>query len=152
MNIFEIDKAILNLIDEETGEIEDIDALEELQMERDRKVDNVACWIKDLEYQNTSIKAEQANLMERRKHNERTIESLKGYLDRALCGSKFESARCKISWRKSTTLEVDDGAEVPEEFFKVKLELNKSELKKAVKDGLEVNGVALVNKKNIQIK
>ena len=62
MNIYEIDntiltasEAILDLVDEETGEVTDIDQFESLkaeidglQMERNQKISNIACWIKNL--------------------------------------------------------------------------------------------------------
>ena len=37
MNIYEIDNAMFSLIDEETGEIKDYEAFEELQMQREEK-------------------------------------------------------------------------------------------------------------------
>ena len=45
MTIYEINEEILNCIDLETGEIIDIDKLNELQLEKDAKIENVACWI-----------------------------------------------------------------------------------------------------------
>ena len=45
MNIYEIDRAITDLFDAETGEIIDFDALAALQMERDQKIENVALWL-----------------------------------------------------------------------------------------------------------
>ena len=48
MTIYEINNAILNCIDMETGEIIDTEQLDKLQMDRDTKFENVACWIKDL--------------------------------------------------------------------------------------------------------
>ena len=61
MTIFDIDEAILNLVDEETGEVVDIEALEALEMERDKKVSNIACWIKQLDAEAEAIKAEKKN-------------------------------------------------------------------------------------------
>lgn len=37
MNIYEIDNAMFSLIDEETGEIKDYEAFEELQMQKEEK-------------------------------------------------------------------------------------------------------------------
>ena len=37
MNIYEIDNAMFSLIDEETGEIKDFEAFEELQMQKEEK-------------------------------------------------------------------------------------------------------------------
>ena len=72
MNIYQIDNAImtagdaiLDLVDEETGEITDLDQFEALkaemdglQMAREQKISNVACWIKNLKAEADAIKAE----------------------------------------------------------------------------------------------
>ena len=47
MTLYEIDNAILECIDLETGEIIDTDKLDALQLERETKIENVALWIKD---------------------------------------------------------------------------------------------------------
>ena len=44
MNIYEIDNAMFSLIDEETGEIKDFEAFEELQMQKEEKIENAALW------------------------------------------------------------------------------------------------------------
>lgn len=151
-SIFEISKEILSLVDPETGEIEDIERLEELELERDEKIDNVACWIKDLKHENTALTAEKKALTDRITHNKNLIERLEGYLADALDGQKFKSNRCTIGWRKSDQLVVEDGAAVPEEYLKMTVDIDKAGLKKAVKGGLELEGVSLVEKQNIQVE
>ena len=53
-NLFEIDRAIMDAMEKciapETGEIdgEIYTELEALQMERTKKIENIACWIKNL--------------------------------------------------------------------------------------------------------
>ena len=49
MNLYEINSQILDCVDPETGEVMDIDRLEELNMAKAEKVDNIACWVKNLE-------------------------------------------------------------------------------------------------------
>ena len=46
--LYEIDAEILASVDQETGEILDIEKLDALQMERERKLEGVALWVKDL--------------------------------------------------------------------------------------------------------
>ena len=58
MTIYEIDQAIMNCVDVETGEIIDTEQLDKLQMERDAKLENVACWIKDLKAEAEALKNE----------------------------------------------------------------------------------------------
>jgi len=169
MNIYEIDNEfaskmneLLEIFDEDTGEITDLDrfeelkkSLDELKEERDRKISNVACWYKGLLAEAEAIKAEKMALAKRQAQKEKKAESLKKYLDYALQGEKFEDARCKISYRASEQVQLDpdlDPFNLPIQFQKVSIEANKTELKKALKNGEKVDGVALVEKKNIQIK
>ena len=56
--LYEIDKAILECVDAETGEIIDDKALEELELARDNKIENIACWIKNLKADAESYKKE----------------------------------------------------------------------------------------------
>ena len=77
MTIFDIDEAILNLVDEETGEVVDIEALEALEMERDRKVSNIACWIKQLDAEAEAIKAEKKKLADRQTAKENKSKALR---------------------------------------------------------------------------
>ena len=47
-NLYEINQAIMDCVDEETGEIVDIEKLNDLHMQFDDKVENIACFIKNL--------------------------------------------------------------------------------------------------------
>ena len=62
MRLYEIDNAIRECVDEETGEVIDIDRLEELQIQRGEKVEGVACWIKNLLAYADAIKVEKHNV------------------------------------------------------------------------------------------
>ena len=77
MTIYDIEAEIMDCIDQETGEIIDIDRLNALEMERDKKISNVACWIKDLKAEAEAIKAEKQTLDKRQKAAENKAESLK---------------------------------------------------------------------------
>ena len=60
MTIYDIDNAILECIDMETGEIIDTDKLNELELERESKIEGVACWIKDLKAEAEALKIAEA--------------------------------------------------------------------------------------------
>ena len=77
MKLYEINNAILDCIDMETGEIIDIDKLNKLEFEREAKIEGVACWIKDLKAEAEAIKTEKQALAERQKVAENKVESLK---------------------------------------------------------------------------
>ena len=160
MKLYEIDNAILECVDLETGEIIDTDKLNELQMERDAKIENVACWIKELKAEAEAIKAEKLALAERQKVAENKAESLERWLAYALQGEKFKTARCAIRFMTTESVEVtDEGLENlmrggNDELLTYKApEPNKKAIKDAIKnDGLSITGVQLVQNTSTIIK
>lgn len=159
MKLYEIENAILECIDEETGEVIDTDKLDALLMERDAKVENVALWIKDLKAEAEAIKTEKQKLAERQKVAENKAENLKKWLAYALQGQKFSTAKCAISFRNTESVEVtDEGLENlmssgnDELLTYKKPEPNKTAIKQAIKDGLNIRGVQLVQNVSTIIK
>ena len=159
MNLYEIENAILECIDMETGEVIDIDRLNELQMEREAKIENVACWIKDLKAEAEAIKAEKMTLAKRQQVAENKAESLKNWLAYALDGKKFSTARCAVSFRKTEAVEVTpEGLEnlmrggCDELLTYEQPKPNKTAIKQALKDGLNVQGVRLTQNTSTIIK
>ena len=155
MTLYEIDNEIMNCIDEETGEIIDLERLEALEMERDRKISNVACWIKDLKAEAEAIKAEKQALEKRQKAAENKAESLKQWLQTVLEGEKFKDARCSISYRRSERVVFEDGFllnSLPAQFRKVTIEPKKTEIKDYLKTGATIDGVRIEESSNMQIR
>lgn len=131
--------------------------LEALKVARDEKLENLALYIKSLEATAGAIKAEEEKLKERRETIQRKATSIKNYIASSMqyAGeNKFESARCKLSFRTSKSVEVYDEALIPREFFTetVTYKLSKSAIKEAIAGGAEVAGAAVVENKNLQIK
>lgn len=161
MTIYEIDNRIAELIDPETGELLDYEAFASLQMERDTKIENMALWYKDLTAEAKAIREEEKALAKRRKSAENKAERLKGYIDTALGGEPWQSARAAVSYRKSTAVEIEDEAALIEELefngFDECLtyqapKINKVELMKALKAGTAIKGAELVTRQNVQVK
>ena len=153
MNLYEIDAEILGCVDVETGEIFDIDKFEELSLTRDAKVENICLWIKNLKAQAEALKAEKDSFAQRQKAAETKMESLKRYISGYLEGTAFESAKVKVSFRKSEVVEIMEGAVIPDEYLRFKEpEVNKTGLKAALKSGVKIAGVSIVENQNIQIK
>lgn len=158
MNLYEINDAIMNCIDEETGEVIDVEALNSLSMERDLKIENLACWYKNLMADAEALKAEKNAFAEREKAAKNKADSIKRYLSSILDGEKFATEKCALSFRKSESVEVldmdafmSDGK--AENYLKyAEPTVNKTELKKALKSGETFKGVFLSNNNNIQIK
>ena len=155
MTIFDIDEAILKLVDEETGEVVDIEALEALEMERDKKVSNIACWIKQLDAEAEAIKAEKKKLADRQTAKENKAKALREFLVRVLNGEKYEDSRCKVSYRRSESVEVAEDIDynnIPDDYVKVVRSIDKTAIKTAIKAGHTFKGVQLVQNTSIQVK
>ena len=155
-SLYEIDSEILALIDPETGEISDenLEAFAALEMERDAKIEGVACLLKNTIAEGAALKAEKLAFAERQKQAEKNVERLKQYLLNATGGEKFTSLRAQITFRSTTSVEVDEGVDLPAEYLRVKVttEPDKDALKAALAAGAEIPGVRLVRSKSVTVK
>lgn len=156
MNLYEINAAIMDCmqeVDEETGELLNVEMLDSLLLAKDEKIENIACWIKNLKADAEALKAEKDAFAKRQKAAENKVEQLKQYLRNVLEGEKFSSDKAAISFRKSEVVEIDDWTKLDKDYLKYKdPDVDKSAVKKALKSGCILNGVRLVEKQNIQIK
>lgn len=161
MTLYEIDQAIMGLVDQETGEIADFESLDRLQMAREQKIENVACYYKNLVSDVAALKAEEQAFSQRRKAAEKKADHLKEYLVYALGGEKFQTARCSITFRATTKVQIDDpGAAIDWakrsghiECIKCPPpELSKPELSKLLKTGQQIPGVGIVEGLSVGVK
>lgn len=157
MTLFEIDKAIADFemdIDPETGEVLNFDELDELQMAREQKCENIALLIKNKEAEKTAVGEQKKIFADRERVIGNEIDRLKEYLAYALGGEKFKTDKVVVSYRKSESVLVKDEYLVPDKYceFTMVRKPNKTNLKKALKDGEEIMGVELVEKQNVSVK
>ena len=88
MNLYDINQVLIDTIemgvDVETGEILEgqnlDDKINQLSMALDEKMENIACYIKNLTSDIEALKTEEDNLKKRRKSKENQTEYLKRYL------------------------------------------------------------------------
>ena len=153
-NLFEINAAILECCDVETGEIIDVDALDALMLEREEKIENIALWIKNLQNDIVGLNAQKNAFAEREKAAKNKVEDLKQYLTAALNGQKFKTIKCEIGFSRSTKTEVFDLEKVPREFVteEVTYKPDRNAIKDAIKAGQEIDGCRLIENLNIRIK
>ena len=84
---------------------------------------------------------------------ENKAASLRNWLSNALCTQSFETARVRISFRKSTATEIN--AELLPKKWNVKkitYTPDKAAIKAALLAGESIKGAQLVERQNIQIK
>ena len=157
-SIYEIDKKIESLVDPETGEILDLDAFMNLSMERDKKIENMALWTRQLDANNTAIDAEINRLRDLKAANDRKATSLKQYLQTVTGGEKFSGELVQVSFRRSQQVTIMDDskflAEAGREYIREKIERepDKTAIKEAIKSGVLVPGAALTENISTIIK
>ena len=160
--LYDIDQEILACIDDETGEILDVEKLDALQMEREKKLEGVALWVKDLKAEAAAVKEEADKLTARKKALDNKIEAIKTWLLGALDGEKLKTTRCNVYQTHSQRVNIPDEPKLicflqtlnePEKFLRFKdPELRKDEIKKALKDGTIIPGAELEETESVVIK
>lgn len=153
-SLYEIDQAILECVDCETGEIVDQDKLDSLMMERSAKIESVALWVKNLESDAVAYKAEKEAFAQREKQASDKAKRLKEWLARVCEGEKFSTAKCAVSFRTSESVEIAEGATIPDAYIRTKVtsEPDKTAIKAALKAGEVIEGCQIVTKFNTNIK
>ncbi len=159
MRLYEIDQAILECIDPETGEV-DAERIAELQLARDEKIEQLLLWKKDLDADAVAIAQEIKNLTERKQAAERKAESLKSYIKFVLNGEKFKTARVAVSYRSVKSVQIQDDAALiawAEQHDDSLLSykdptISKTAVKEAIEAGREIPGATIETKNQIIIK
>lgn len=158
MSIYDIDEAIIKLVDADTGEITDEEAFDALQMERSKKIENTGLYYKNLVAEAKAIKDEEAALAQRRKAVENKAERIKALLAYGLHGEKFDSPRLRCSYRKAKSVTVDDGfvawaQEHADDLLTYsEPRPNKAAIKEAIADGREIEHAEVVTTESVQVK
>lgn len=101
-----------------------------------------------------TIKAEQERLDAFKKTAQKTQERLKEKLSEAMIlfeKEKIEFNTIKLSFRKSQSVQIIDESKIPNEFIKVKTEIDKAGIKEALKSQ-SIPGAILQDNLNLQIK
>lgn len=106
MKIYQIEDAMMRLVDPETGELKDYEAFAALNMERNRKIEGMAIWYKNLAAEAKAIREEEVALAERRKVLENRANRLKDYIARVTGGERFTTSKVAVSFRSSQSLNV----------------------------------------------
>lgn len=162
MNLYEINEAIdatFSLaVDPTTGEVNDeqLYLLDLLEIERDKKIENIACLIKNLRAEAAALKTEKDAFQKRQKQAENKAESLSNYLQSVLNGEKFNSTRCSVSFRKTNKVVLDEGYtvyDIDTHFLRMsEPTLDKTEIKKALDAGMSIAGVHMENGLSMTVK
>ena len=148
------------LIDAETGELLSVaQALDALRMEREEKLENVACWVKNLCAEADAIREEENRLVKRRKAAETKAANLKAWLLSAMTREdgttdKLKTGRVSISVKRNPPSTVVDVELLPSTYkvAKITYQANKELIKRELLAGGEVPGAHLEYGRSVVIK
>ena len=158
-NLFNIESDYLKLMDqiqEADGEITE-ELAEQLKINEAQLQGKSIAYlsvIKSVEAFNMQIDDEIKRLQQMKKTRTNLIGRLKDRLLEAVnLFGEFTSGTHKFGTRKSSTIEVENVNALPQQYKVVKVteQADKAELKRAIKDGVEIPGVELVEKLNLKI-
>jgi hypothetical protein len=166
MNLFEIDKGLLEYLDKglelcvnEDGEVDEEKLskyLEILPEEREHKLEAYGLVIKQKVAEMNALASEISNLTARLKAKDKQVERLKKAVTTSMTAfneKEFETARVCFKFRKSESVEVDI-EKLDKSFIKevVDYKADKTAIKQAIKNGETITGAELVVKQNLQVK
>lgn len=140
----------------EDGEVDE-QVMHELAQAQDAlevKAENCAAMYLEIDSEVERIKKFEGKIKTRRERLQNRRDRLKEYIDRNLTAAQIERIEgefVNISYRKSEKVEIDNEAEIPEEYWRVTKEPVKTAIKQALKAGISM-GAHLEQTKSIQIK
>ena len=146
------------VINEETGEVleDNTELLKELLAGLDglkaEKLDNIEYIKRELKASQEALKTEAKRLSERAKALENNQKKLLDLQDFLLSGEKVKTDKFTFFYGSSEALSIEDESVVPSDFISFEPKIDKTGLKKAVKDGLELDGVSLKTNINLRVR
>lgn len=162
LKLYEIDDIIENVLnaiyqysEENDGEIPDDldDLLNKLNFDREKKILDIARYIKTLIAEAEAVKNEYMKLQKRYRTNKNIVYRLKTYLKMSLhTGEKMKDENTIIGWRKSDQVKIIDEKLLPDIYFKIERIPQLSIIKANLKKGECIKGALIVQNNNIQIR
>lgn len=167
MKVFDILKEfraleeLMNEIDLETGEfLNSEDDIQEyivnLKLSKEDKLNNIQDLKIEFEAKIEAVKSKIEYLNNRKKSFERNINNLTNLQLMLLNNQKLETNEYSFSFRKSESISINDILfDSKDERFNrttIKIEPDKTAIKKALKDGMVIDGAIIETKMNLQVK
>lgn len=143
------------VVDEETGEILNADALHAVEAQAAEKIEATALYLRELDAEAKAAKDEADRMLARVKSMQKRSDYLKAMLLDALHATgKVKTGRVTVSIRTTQAVAVDEGANLPEAYTTVKTTVspNKVAIKQALLDGVEVPGCSLEARESVSIR
>ncbi|WP_353418212.1 siphovirus Gp157 family protein [Staphylococcus delphini] len=159
-NLFDLNQnelAILEMLENEELSFNDVkDTLDAIKDEQKRKYDAMQKMILSLKGDVNTLKERETALNKRRKSYENKIKSLRKYMLDSMKfkgETKFKTEEFTYFISKSDSTQIDDENAIPEKYKTPQLpKINKEQIKKDIKAGIEVAGASLVQNESLGVR
>ena len=153
MKLFEINEELENLIDYETGEVLDIEAYENLKMERQDKLQNIALLYKNCKSDYDQLDELVKEYTARRNSCKKTMEWAKTTLETELKGEKLTDEKKRFTTYYHSSTSTKTNMEIlPDEWKKTTVAPMTKEIGEALKRGEKIEGAWLEENQSLVIK
>lgn len=155
-SLYELTGQYLEIYNMELDEETKLDTLDSIdwETEYETKVENYIKVMKNIDADVEARKVEIKRLTELNKADEKKKDHLKDTLSASMNMTgheRVDTPLFKVSFRKSQAVEVDE-AILPESYKVATWKPDKKRLKEDLKNGLEIIGASLVERKNLSIR
>ena len=155
-SLYELTGQYLEVYNMELDEETKLDTLDSIdwETEYETKVENYIKVMKNIDADVEARKTEIKRLTELNKADEKKKDHLKDTLSASMNMTgheRVDTPLFKVSFRKSQAVEVDE-AVLPESYKVATWKPDKKRLKEDLKNGLEIIGASLVERKNLSIR
>ncbi|ELD8171241.1 siphovirus Gp157 family protein [Staphylococcus pseudintermedius] len=159
-NLFDLNQnelAILEMLENEELSFDDVkDTLDAIKDEQKRKYDAMQKMILSLKGDINTLKERETALSKRRKSYENKIKSLQNYMLDSMKfkgETKFKTEEFTYFIRKSDSTQIDDESAIPEKYkIEQAPKINKTQIKKDIKAGIDVKGASLVENESLGVR
>ena len=132
------------------------DTLEAIDGEFDVKVQNICALAKECKYKAEICRAEKKRIDEVARGYDSKAQWFELYLEKQIgkrgnLKSTMLYGPHKLTYRKGISTEVTDVNALPIEFLKTKIEADKTAIKKALQEGIEVTGARLIDTTSLKV-
>lgn len=130
--------------------------LNDIDIAKEEKILSIAKYYKELQYQSEAIKSEIDKLRSKQQSINCRLDFFESYINKNYDNKdkKINDTVISVSWRKSEQTSIFDIDKVPNDYKTLKTEIvaKKDEIKKAIKDGISIDGAEIITNYNLQIK
>ena len=131
-------------------------ALENIDGALEEKLENVAKLVRNLEAEAKAYEEEERRLRAQKQAAKNRIESIKRYVKENLEEIDRDKVKAGIfKWSLQNgpgRVEITDETKIPEEYFVTEIKPLKSEIKKAIEEGIITEGAEIVRDKSLRLR